>query len=256
MYWYERFLLPVQGLLFNLFFAGAAVSLHFWGLPAAFETVGADMLPTILGIAIIVGLLLEPFALRVKFRETLRDIDGGILGDRDEDTGERSLGMVLSWFGHLVAGAILVLVALQALGFGPRRNTLVFVIAATLLVLREMYILGLIIVPPDRDRRTSGLRIFGSDLVLVLLAVASYSAAWLIVRWRADQRARDFDFNWFGAIVEGVATALLFALLIHALRFGFLVEEGIALRRRAMRLAVRISLVVAVACAMLPFFRI
>ena len=98
MYWYDRFL-AIQGLLFNLIFACVAAGLHFWLLPTAAEAMEFRTLRYLLGGAILIGLVLEPFALRVKFRETLRDIHGGVLGDRDEDTGPRSLGLVLASIG-------------------------------------------------------------------------------------------------------------------------------------------------------------
>jgi len=247
---YERFL-AIQGLLFNLLFAGAAVGLHFWGLPRAVETLDYGTLRHVLGVGILVGLMLEPFALRVKFRETLRDIHGGILGDRDEDTGPRSLGLVLAWFIHLVVGAIMLLLAMQALGFGPRTYPLLFVGAATVLVLREMYILGLIVVPPDRDRRTSGWRIFASDLVLLGLAGLAYSASWTVIASRVARSAAD---DWTALIWEGVVATGLFGLFLVAMRFGFLVEEGIAARNRIMRYSVWLSIVVALAAAMLPYY--
>jgi hypothetical protein len=247
---YDRFL-AVQGLLFNLIFAGAAVALHFWGLPTATETLDFQTLRHLLGIGIMVGLALEPFALRVKFRETLRDIHGGILGDRDEDAGPRSLGLVLAWFIHLVVAAIMLLLAMQALGFGPRSYPLLFVGAATILVLREMYILGLIVVPPDRDRRTSGWRIFASDLVLLGLAALAYSASWTVIAGRLARLAGE----GLGAMITEIAIAAgLFALFLVAMRFGFLVEEGIASRNRAMRYAVWLSLLVALAAALLPYY--
>src|SRR6185503_13060941 len=192
-------------------------------------------LRTVLGLGILAGLMLEPFALRVKFRETLRDVHGGILGDRDEDAGPRSLGLVLAWFIHLVIGAIMLLLAMQALGFGPRTYPFLFVGAATILVLREMYILGLIVVPPDRDRRTSGWRIFASNLVLLGLAALAYSASWTVISGRVARLAGE----GLGALIwEFVVAAGLFALLLVAMRFGFLVEEGIACRNRAMRYSV------------------
>lgn len=247
---YDRFL-AVQGLLFNLLFAGTAVALHFWGLPRAVETLDFGTLRHVLGFGILLGLALEPFALRVKFRETLRDVHGGILGDRDEDAGPRSLGLVLAWFIHLVMGAVLLLLAMQALGFGPRTYPFLFVGAATILVLREMYILGLIVVPPDRDRRTSGWRILASDLVLLGLAALAYSASWTVIAGRVTRLSAE----GFGALIwEGVIAAGLFLLLLVAMRFGFLVEEGIASRNRAMRYSVRLSLLIAIAAAMLPYY--
>ncbi len=247
---YERFL-AIQGLLFNLLFAGAAAGLHFWGLPAAVETLDFATLRHVLGIGILVGLALEPFALRVKFRETLRDIHGGILGDRDEDAGPRSLGLVFAWFIHLVVGAVLLLLAMQALGFGPRSYPLLFVGAATILVLREMYILGLIVVPPDRDRRTTGWRIFASDIVLLGLAALAYGASWTVIVGRIARLAGE----GLGAVIaEGIVAAGLFVLLLVAMRFGFLVEEGIASRNRVMRYSVWLSTAIAVAAAMLPYY--
>jgi hypothetical protein len=250
MYFYERFL-AIQGLLFNLLFAGIAAGLHFWGLPKAAEALEYTTLRHLLGFGILLGLALEPFALRVKFRETLRDVHGGVLGDRDEDAGPRSLGLVLAWFIHLVVGAILLLLAMQALGFGPRTYPLLFVGAATILVLREMYILGLIVVPPDRDRRTSGWRIFASDLVLLGLAALAYSASWTVILRRSAQLEGE---SIFAAITEGAIAAGLFALFLVAMRFGFLVEEGIAKRNRVMRISVWISILVAIAAAMLPYY--
>jgi len=247
---FERFL-AVQGLLFNLLFAGIAVALHFWALPRAVETLDYGTLRYVLGFGILIGLMLEPFALRVKFRETLRDIHGGILGDRDEDAGPRSLGLVLAWFIHLVVGAILLLLAMQALGFGPRSYPMLFVGAATVLVLREMYILGLIVVPPDRDRRTSGWRIFASDLVLLGLAGLGYSAGWTVIAARVARAAGE---SWTSLISEGVIAAGLFALFLVAMRFGFLVEEGIASRNRIMRYSVWLSIALAIAAAMLPYY--
>lgn len=249
MPWYERFL-AIQGLLFNLFFAAAAVVLHFWGLPAAAESLDRT-LRFLLGAGILAGLMLEPFALRVKFRETLRDIHGGILGDRDDDAGPRSLGLVLAWFIHLIVASLLLLLAMQALGLGPRTYPFLFVGAATVLVLREMYILGLIIVPPDRDRRTSAWRIVASDLVLLGLAGAGYSAAWMVIVGRVDRLAGE---GFVAVITDAVITGSLFALFLVAMRFGFLVEEGIAKRNPAMRIAVWISIVVALAAAMLPYY--
>jgi hypothetical protein len=247
---YDRFL-AIQGLLFNVLFAGAAVGLHFWGLPAAAEMLDFSTLRHLLGFGILIGLALEPFALRVKFRETLRDVHGGVLGDRDEDTGPRSLGLVFAWFIHLVVGAILLLLAMQALGFGPRTYPLLFVGAATILVLREMYILGLIIVPPDRDRRTSGWRIFASDLVLLGLAGVAYSASWTVIMARVARLAGE----GVGAyITEYLFAAVLFALLLVAMRFGFLVEEGIAKRNRLLRAAIWLSILAAIAAAMLPYY--
>ncbi len=247
---YERFL-AFQGLLFNLLFAATAVLLHFWGLPRAVETLEFTTLRHALGVGILLGLALEPFALRVKFRETLRDVHGGILGDRDDDAGPRSLGLVLAWFIHLVVGAILLLLAMQALGFGPRTYPFLFVGAATILVLREMYILGLIVVPPDRDRRTSGWRILASDLVLLGLAALAYSASWTVIAGRLARLAGD----GIGAFVtEIVIAAGLFLLFLVAMRFGFLVEEAIASRNRAMRTAVWLSLLVAIAAALLPYY--
>jgi hypothetical protein len=247
---YERFL-AIQGLLFNLLFAGAAAALHFWGLPQAAETLDFATLRHVLGVGILLGLALEPFALRVKFRETLRDVHGGILGDRDEDAGPRSLGLVFAWFIHLVVAAILLLLAMQALGFGPRTYPFLFVGAATILVLREMYILGLIVVPPDRDRRTSGWRIFASNLVLLGLAALAYSASWTVISGRVARLAGE---GLSALIWEFVVAAGLFALLLVAMRFGFLVEEGIACRNRAMRYSVWLSILIAIAAAMLPYY--
>jgi hypothetical protein len=247
---YARFL-AIQGLLFNLIFAGAAVTLHLWGLPRAAETLDFATLRHVLGLGILIGLALEPFALRVKFRETLRDIHGGILGDRDEDAGPRSLGLVLAWFVHLVVGAVLLLLAMQALGFGPRTYPLLFVGAATILVLREMYILGLIVVPPDRDRGTSAWRIIASDLVLLWLAAVAYSAGWTVIVGRLARLAGE----GLGAMIaEALVAAGLFALLLAAMRLGFLVEEGIAKRNPVVRYAVWASIVAAVAAAMLPYY--
>ncbi len=250
MTFYDRFL-AIQGLLFNVLFAGAAVALHFWGLPRAAESLEFSTLRHLLGFGILIGLALEPFALRVKFRETLRDIHGGILGDRDEDAGPRSLGLVLAWFIHLVVGSILLLLALQALGFGPRTYPFLFVGAATILVLREMYILGLIIVPPDRDRRTSGWRILASDLVLLGLAGMAYSASWTVI---AGRLARLTGEGFTALISEIVLAAGLFLLFLVAMRFGFLVEEAIASRNRSMRYAVWLSLLVAIIAALLPYY--
>jgi hypothetical protein len=247
---YERFL-AVQGLLFNLLFAVIAAGLHFWGLPRAAETLELPTLRHVLGVGILICLALEPFALRVKFRETLRNVHGGILGDRDADTGPRSLGLVLAWFLHLIAGALILLLAMRALGFGPRSYPLLFVGAATILVLREMYILGLIVVPPDRDRRTSGWRIVASDLVLLGLATLAYSGAWIII----DGGLIELSARGIGAtITQAAIAAALFAIGLVAMRFGFLVEEGIACRNRVMRYSVRISIVIAIAAAMLPYY--
>lgn len=250
MYWYERFL-AIQGLLFNLLFAGIAIGLHFWGLPKAAETMEFRTLRYLLGGAILIGLMLEPFALRVKFRETLRDVHGGILGDRDDEAGPRSLGLVFAWFIHLIVASLLLLLAMQALGLGPRTYPFLFVGAATILVLREMYILGLIIVPPDRDRETSAWRIMASDLVLLGLAAAGYSAAWTVIVARV---ARVSGEGIFAIVFDAAITCLLFALFLVAMRFGFLVEEGIARRNRAMRYAVWLSIVIALAAAMLPYY--
>ncbi|MGH7005876.1 MAG: hypothetical protein ACREIP_18170 [Alphaproteobacteria bacterium] len=250
MYWYERFL-AIQGLLFNLLFACVAVGLHFWGLPIAAETLEFRTLRYMLGAAILIGLVLEPFALRVKFRETLRDIHGGILGDRDEDAGPRSLGLVLAWFIHLIVASLLLLLAMQALGLGPRTYPVLFIGAATVLVLREMYILGLIVVPPDRDRHTSGWRIFASDVVLLGLATAGYSAAWTVIVARVGRAAGD---DIFATLTDAAITCFLFGLFLVAMRFGFLVEEGIARRNRAMAYAVWLSIVLALAAAMLPYY--
>jgi hypothetical protein len=139
----------------------------------------------------------------------------------------------------------------EALGFGPRSYPLLFVFAATILVLREMYILGLIIVPPDRDRRTSVLRIFVSDLVLLGLAAAAYSAGWTVIVARLARIAGE---GLLSLITEGAIAAGLFALMLVAMRFGFLVEEGIACRNRAMRAAVWFSILVALAAALLPYY--
>ena len=58
-----------------------------------------------------------------------------------------------------------------------------------------------------------------------------------------------------GALIwEFVVAAGLFALLLVAMRFGFLVEEGIACRNRAMRYSVRLSILIAIAAAMLPYY--
>jgi hypothetical protein len=250
MYFYERFL-AIQGLLFNLLFAGIAAGLHFWGLPKAAEALEYTTLRHLLGFGILLGLALEPFALRVKFRETLRDVHGGVLGDRDEDAGPRSLGLVFAWFIHLVVGSLVLLLALRALGFGPRTYPLLSIGAATILVLREMYILGLIVVPPDRDRRTSGWRILASDFILLGLAALAYSASWTIILDRVAGLAAEGIIAW---IVEGAIAAGLFALFLVAMRFGFLVEEGIAKRNPVMRISVWVSILVAIAAAMLPYY--
>jgi hypothetical protein len=42
--------------------------------------------------------------------------------------------------------------------------------------------------------------------------------------------------------------------MLVAMRFGFLVEEGIASRNRVMRISVWLSLLVAIAAAMLPYY--
>ncbi|KAB2958550.1 MAG: carbohydrate-binding protein, partial [Thermoanaerobaculia bacterium] len=89
------------------------------------------------------------------------------------------------------------------------------------LVLREMYILGLIVVPPDRDRRTSGWRILASDLVLLGLATLAYSASWTVIAGRLARLAGE----GLGAFVtEIVLAAGLFALFLVAMRFGFLYD--------------------------------
>jgi hypothetical protein len=141
--------------------------------------------------------------------------------------------------------------ALRALGFGPRTYPLLSIGAATILVLREMYILGLIVVPPDRDRRTSGWRILASDFILLGLAALAYSASWTIILDRVAGLAAEGIIAW---IVEGAIAAGLFALFLVAMRFGFLVEEGIAKRNPVMRISVWVSILVAIAAAMLPYY--
>lgn len=249
MHWYERFL-PLQGLLFTLLFAAAAVALHVWALPRALESIDFPTLRHGFGLAILIGLVVEPLALRIKFREALRDIHGGLLGDRDEDSGPRSLGLVMAWFIHLVVSSILLLLALQSLGYGPRSYPFLYVAAATILVLREMYLLGLIIVPPDREARTSGWRIFLADFVLLCFAVAAYAAARTVVVQRLSHRSGDL----FGTITDGLVTGFLFSLMLVAIRFGFLVEEGVAARNSGLRYAVWCVFLIALAATMLPFF--
>ncbi|MCW5774640.1 MAG: hypothetical protein KIT16_23550 [Rhodospirillaceae bacterium] len=232
-----------------MLFAAAAVSLHLWGMPLALESIDFRTLRHGLGLALLIGLVLEPLALRIKFREALRDIHGGLLGDRDADSGPRSLGMVMAWFIHLVVASMMLLLALQSLGYGPRTYPFLYVAAATVLVLREMYLLGLIIVPPDREARLSGWRIALADFVLLCLAVATYAAARTVLVQRLNHRSGDLA----GTITDGVVAAILFALMLVAVRFGFLVEEGIATRGTGMRAVIWLVLLVALAAAMLPF---
>jgi hypothetical protein len=248
MHWYERFL-PLQNLLFTLLFAVVAAALHLWGLPEALQSVDFYTLRHAFGAAIVIGLVAEPFALRIKFREALRDVHGGLLGDRAE-SGPRSLGIIITWFVHLMVSAVLLLLAIQALGYGPRTYPFLYVVAATILVLREMYVLGLIIVPPDRDSRTSGWRILLADLILLFFAAAAYAAARTVIVQRLETRNGDL----FGIIRDGVVAAILFALMLVAIRFGFSAEESVVPRSASMRYLGWCAFVVALAAAMLPFF--
>ncbi len=89
-------------------------------------------------------------------------------------------------------------------------------------------------------------------LVLVLgLAAAGYSAAWTVIVARVGRLAGE---SIFAVVGDAAITCFLFALFLLAMRFGFLVEEGIARRNPVMRVAVWISIVVALAAAMLPYY--
>ena len=87
--------------------------------------------------------------------------------------------------------------------------------------------------------------------MLLGLAVFAYSAAWTVIVVRV---ARSVGDDFFTVITEAAVATALFALLLVAMRFGFLVEEGIACRNRTMRYAVRLSIVAALAAAMLPYY--
>ena len=87
--------------------------------------------------------------------------------------------------------------------------------------------------------------------MLLWLSAAGYSAAWTVIVARVARLAGE---SIFAVITDAVITCILFALFLLAMRFGFLVEEGIAKRNPAMRVAVWISIVVALAAAMLPYY--
>jgi hypothetical protein len=114
-----------------------------------------------------------------------------------------------------------------------------------------MYILGLIVVPPDRDRSTSTWRIVASDLVLLGLASLAYSGAWMVI---VDGLTELTAKGPVAVIKEAIIATCLFALSLVAMRFGFLVEEGIAKRNRLLRVAIWLSILAAIAAAMLPYY--
>jgi hypothetical protein len=251
MQWYFRFL-PVQGLIFNIAFALLAFALNRWLIPGIIERYEPGTRNALFGVLVALLLIAEPFALRVKFRETLQDVYGGPLSDRDAAAGQSSNRMILAWLCHLVLAAALVLVALQGFDLGPRRDTLVFVAAATLIVLREMYILYLIIVPPERKRETPGWHIALADAAILALAGSAHVAAWhvLIGRTVAATLAGD-PVRLF---LEATVVTLVYLAMLFPLRIGFLVTDQIAARRTWYRIAHPLTLGVAAAAAVIPLF--
>ncbi len=251
MLWYIR-LLPFQGLIFNVAFALLAFALNRWLIPAIIERYEPGTRNAFFGVLILLLLVAEPFALRVKIRDTLHGVYGGPLSDRDAAAGRSSNILVLAWICHLVLAAGLILVALQGFDLGPRRHTLIFVAAATLIVLREMYILYLIIVPPERTGDEPGWHIALADAVILALAGCAHVAAWhvLIGRTVAASLAGDA----VQLFLQASLVALAYLAMLFPLRIGFLVTDQIAGRRRWYRAAHTATLGLAAAAAVMPMF--
>lgn len=241
----------LQGVFFNILFAGIAFGIHVIIRETPEHTLVAHNAKYWTGIAVLVMMGIETIALAIKFLSPIRrDRSGGVARvDRVQLPG-RGWGVLLIGLVHAGASVVLGLVALEAVGFHLDLQEPVPMGIVVVIVLKEIYLLGLIILPFQRDRPASGVALLFADVALLLFSAVAYAAVLQeIIEYRdLPLFVEGIDDLWS---VLGISVAIFLAFFLP-LRLGFVVEEAVFARDALDQVAIYTSLLIAAAAAMGP----
>jgi hypothetical protein len=244
-------LFRLQGVFFNLLFAGLAFGIHVLIRETPEERLIAWDAKYYTGIAVLVMMGLETVALAIKFLCPIRRERSGVVAriERVELPG-RGWGVLLIGLVHAAASVVLGVVALEAVGFTIDLREPVPMVIVLIIVLKEVYLLGLIILPFQRDHPASGAALLFADVALLLFSAVAYAAVLQeVIEYRdLPLFVEGIDDLWSVAAIT-VAAFLAFFL---PLRLGFMVEERVFAQDTADQVAIYLSLVVAAGVALGP----
>ncbi len=236
-----------RGLVAHLAFAAWAVLLDGWVLRQALGVVHEHGTNPLLGALVLAVLVAEPILLRAKLalvRQRL--VAGGVAVPGQPLT--TPWGAVLA-FTHLALGMVLCIVALEALGGTIESGPGAVVLVAG--VLRELYVLGLLLFPTPAPARglQPPLPAAVVDLGLVAFACIAYSASWRVIAANAEPINQQ---NLVLTLLYASVAGLLFQFFYLPARAGFFVEDQVFATTPQRRRRLNLSLLLATACALRP----
>lgn len=240
----------LQGAIFNLVFAGIAVGVHILFRNAPEEFVVSENLARALGLSVLIMMAAETIALFIKFRSPIHREGAGVARVQRVELPGRGWGVLMIGLVHAGASVALGIMAIDALGYRIDINQWVPVAIITAIVIKEIYILTLIILPLERDRPASGFWLLCADITLLVFAAVGYAT---VLREVVERR----DLPLFVAGVDDLwsvlgISAAVFIVFFVPLRLGFVVEENVFARDWIDRSAIWISLLIASAGALVP----
>lgn len=242
------YLFTLQGLLFNLAFIGSmAVTQKLTRTLTEDADIRID-LDFSLGVLLIVLMMLETLALRVKFR-SYSHLRNSLRAAAD---GTQRTGLLLLWALHVMVSIVVGLAALDALGVPLTEPRAATVLVLTLIVAKELYVLLMLLVPPDEHEPMSAAGLAFADTTLLLYAALAYFAIWQIAGAIPD--ARIVDYTPTGTVIQGTIAAVVFLLCFLPMRLGFVAEERLLYRTIVSRLLLWASIIAVVAVGIWPLF--
>ena len=241
----------LQGVIFNILFGGIAFGIYVIIRQTPEDTLVAYEAKYWTGIAVLVMMCIETIALAIKFLSPIRrQRAGGVARiDRVELPG-RGWGVLLIGIVHAGASVVLALVALEAVGFQLDLQEPVPMGIVVVIVLKELYLLGLIILPLQRDHPAGGGALLFADVALLIFSAVAYAAVLQeVIEYRdLPLFVEGIDDLWS---VLGISAAAFLAFFLP-LRLGFVVEEAVFARDALDQVAIYFSLIVAAGAALGP----
>jgi predicted neutral ceramidase superfamily lipid hydrolase len=241
----------LQGVIFNILFAGIAFGIHVIFRETPEDTLIAYETKYWTGIAVLVMMCVETIALAIKFLSPIhRERAGGVARIERVELPGRGWGVLLIGLVHAGASVVLALVALEAVGFQLDLQEPVPMAIVLVIVLKEIYLLGLIILPLQRDRPASGPALLFADVALLVFSAVAYAAVLQeIIEYRdLPLFVEGIDDLWS---VLGISAAVFLAFFLP-LRLGFVIEETVFARDALDRVAIYFSLLIAAGAALGP----
>lgn len=244
-------LFRLQGVFFNLLFAGIAFGIHVLIRETPETRLIAWDAKYWTGIAVLVMMGLETVALAIKFLCPIRrDRAGGVARIERVQLPGRGWTVLLLGLVHAAASVVLGIVAVEAVGLQIDLREPVPMVIIGAIVLKEIYLLGLIVLPFQRDRPASGGALLFADVALLLFSAVAYAA---VLQEVIEYRDLPLFVEGIDDLysVAGISAAAFLAFFLP-LRLGFVVEESVFARDALDQVAIYLSLLIAAAAALGP----